>query len=184
MPSKPWFANQDFENRIHGLNHLGDVHGKTILDLGCAEGKISEYLVGLGAASAVGYDVSHSRVHANTLEQVTLHQADLNFPERLPPHPSFDIVLLMAVLKQLRNPLRLLVYAAGAVKHGGLLVFRTPIKERGLYTGSKNVRKYLEEEYFRVVKETKAINAEGETSYIGIFRRHKELPKHNRYGGS
>jgi hypothetical protein len=90
----------------------------------------------------------------------------------------------MAVLKQLRNPLRLLVYAAGAVKHGGFLVFRTPVKERGLYTGKEGVRKFLEHEYFRIVKETKAVNDEGQTAYVGVFRRHKDLPKHNLYGGT
>jgi 2-polyprenyl-3-methyl-5-hydroxy-6-metoxy-1,4-benzoquinol methylase len=174
MPDKPWFENQDFENRITGLDLLGDVHAKTILDLGCAEGRISEHLVSKGARSAIGYDISPLRVSAPTIEQVKLFQADLNYPERLPDHPKFDIVLLMAVLRQLKNPLKLLTYAAAMTKVKGYLVVRTPVKDRGMFTGAAGISRFLTEHRFKEIQKCKAVNDEGQVAFIGIYLKRIE----------
>lgn len=84
---------------LEGLRYM--VAGRTVFDLGCAEGQIAEQILKWGAKSVHGVDNRHDAVsHALKLGVgATIADAD-TFQLR----NSYDIVLMLGVLHKLKDP--------------------------------------------------------------------------------
>ncbi len=109
---KSWFqidgkpGDRTLKQQLKGLGDLRDrVKGKTVLDVGCAEGLISMYLIDHGAAAVHGLEVRPDFVEmGNKLRgdrACTFEVADANDYE---PVRQYDIVIMLAVLHKLRDP--------------------------------------------------------------------------------
>lgn len=124
LVGKGWFkidgvqdGERDLAYQLKGLEVLlrkGNAEGKTVLDLGCAEGLISRCFREAGALSVDGLDMSAERI-AYGREQfpdIRFLQWDLN--KGMPRGwlaSSYDVVLLLAVLHKLAEPRRTLHFA-------------------------------------------------------------------------
>jgi len=110
--TKGWFiaggrrGDRTFAQQRNGLDRLfASVAGKTVLDVGCAEGLIATALADAGARYVLGAEIVPGHVElARRLSgkrAVGFEVADANVYE--PPGP-FDIVLMLAVLHKLQDP--------------------------------------------------------------------------------
>lgn len=131
---KRWFnvgsdkGDRTIDQQLVGLDRLfAAVPGKTVLDLGCAEGLISIELAKRGAFQVHGVEIRADHVAvgrklAGNLA-VKLDAADLNTWR---PAHSYDIVIALALLHKLKDPSA----ACGAFceASSGLVVIRTPPK--------------------------------------------------------
>lgn len=107
-----WFTtdgrlgDRTLESQMLGLGPVFDAcKGKTVLDLGCAEGLLSCEFARRGAVAVHGVEVvaEHVEVGRKLVGDlpVTLEVGDLNTWR---PRRSYDIVLALALLHKLRNP--------------------------------------------------------------------------------
>lgn len=137
-PYRHWFEQEDgapFERtlagQLIGLELLAArCRGRSVLDLGCAEGAIGKWLLEQGAARYHGMEVHPDRVAAarRLLPGCVIDCRDLN---NLAPPPtpdgklhSFDIVLALAIAHKLRDPAAFLRAAAARCRE--LMVLRLP----------------------------------------------------------
>lgn len=167
-PDAPWFGNQvDFEDRVKGLDLIHEeAAGKTVLDLGCSEGAISQWLLDAGATHATGIDNHISRINeGRESTKVHFQLANLNDLKTVPFLKKHDIVLCLAVLQKLRRPEVLLDYA---MEHcGEFLAIRTPtsvIDDRRSYHRKLDVLRHVKSRGFildRMITKP---------SWIAIFR--------------
>lgn len=102
---------------------LGDVAGRSVLDVGCGNaGKLVE-LMGRGAATAVGVDVSGNfpRTRPPGLELV---QGDLNALDSMPELAgrTFDRILFLQSFGYAKDPVRTLQTAGAMLADGGFIV--------------------------------------------------------------
>ncbi len=130
---KPWFktkgrttGDRTLEQQLLGLDDLrARVAGKTLLDVGCAEGLISMRLFDEGAKAVHGLEVRPDFVKvANKLRgdrACTFEVADANDYE---PVRDYDIVIMLAVLHKLRDPSAVAKRFASAARE--MVVLRTP----------------------------------------------------------
>ena len=134
MKAKGWFVTEGrdgdrtLEQQMIGLEQLfREVHGKTVLDAGAAEGLISIELAKAGAIQCVGLEIvaGHVEVGQALIGElpVTLHVANLNHYD-VSQHGSADMVLALAVLHKLKDPSA--VCAALARQCNDLFVIRLP----------------------------------------------------------
>lgn len=93
--------------RVQGLYYLQDkVKGMTVLDMGCAEGLISNFMMRWGASLAHGFDKNGARVQAareikHNYPNVKFEKGDFSFPkaffiEQEWLNEKYDIVLLLS----------------------------------------------------------------------------------------
>lgn len=92
--------------QLTGLDLLRErVPGKTVLDVGCAEGLIAVQLADDGAAAVHGLEIVKGHVEvASKLRgdrPVTFEVADVN---NYAPVRQYDIVIMLAILQKLRHP--------------------------------------------------------------------------------
>ncbi len=132
---KSWFIMDDgregdrtLKQQLKGLGELQErVAGKSVLDIGCAEGLISMQLVDRGAVLAHGVEHRPDFVaDANRLRgyrPCTFECADANIWE---PVDKYDIVIMLAVLHKLKNPAEACMKFAAAARE--LVVLRLPPK--------------------------------------------------------
>lgn len=135
--SKGWFALKGYRNgkgdrtlreQMLGIEHaLKETSGKTVLDLGCAEGAISIEFAKAGAAQVTGleileYHLSVAREIAKPYPIKFICKALENCAE--PDLEQHDIVLALSVLHKLRSCEHGLRLAAGWAR--SLLVIRYP----------------------------------------------------------
>jgi tRNA (mo5U34)-methyltransferase len=110
-----------------------DMHGKTVLDIGCNGGFYSFELKRRGASRVVGVDhdplyLKQARFAEQQLQlDVEFVQGDVYEIDRVVGNEQFDYVLFMGVLYHLRHPLYALEKVAQLVRQR--LVFQT--MERG-----------------------------------------------------
>lgn len=128
-PKRP--GDRDLEQQVIGLDPLFDaVDGKTVLDVGCAEGLISIECARRGARFTRGIEIVAGHVAiANTLHEnrpCRFIRADAN---EWQPDREYDIVLLLAILHKLTNPTDACARFAGAAKE--LCVIRFPSSSEG-----------------------------------------------------
>lgn len=104
--------------------------GKTVLDLGCAEGLIAREFVRAGAAKVLG--VESVDTHLQVAREVCKGTKGLAFMaknlNRLPPVMAFDFVLALGVIHKLHDPERGLRWAAACARE--LLLVRSGRGER------------------------------------------------------
>ncbi len=103
--------------------------GVNVLDLGAAEGATLNVVhAALGAKNSIGIEYSAELIaQAPTLhEGIELVQGDVTEPSPKVEPGSRDLVLALAVLEHLEDPLQLFVQAYRALKPGGLIVATCP----------------------------------------------------------
>jgi SAM-dependent methyltransferase len=128
---------------------LGDVTGRSVLDLGCGNGSKLAELVGEGATAAVGVDVSGNFLIAQP-PGLELIRGDLNELDSMPrlAGRTFDRILFLQSFGYAKDPVRTLKVARAMLADGGfiLLTKTQPIRyavERAEQNGTS-----LGEEYF------------------------------------
>lgn len=150
--------------------HL-DLHGKTVLDVGCGNGYYGWRMIGAGAVLVFGVDptiryVMQYAALRRYIGDVGNYVLPLKF-EELPEHSAaFDVVFSMGVLYHRRDPLEHLARLYVQIKPGGQLVLEglvlrgeeiAALHPQGCYAKMKNVhtipsvpllRQWLEEAGF------------------------------------
>jgi SAM-dependent methyltransferase len=144
--SKGWFsipgirerADRTIDEQIGGLKRaLAEARGKTVLDLGCAEGAISLEFAKAGAARVVGLEVLEPHLEVARkycagwpqVEFVCAHLAEWAEAHKEPER--FDIVLALGVIHKLRSMEPALRWAAKSC--GDLFCFRSGAMGEGDY---------------------------------------------------
>ena len=103
---------------------LGGVRGLDILDAGCGPGILIEYLIGRGAGSVTGVDVTPRMVELahERAPLATLLLADLAHPLPIPAD-AFDVVVSSLALDYVRDWSTPLAEFRRVLRPGGRLVF-------------------------------------------------------------
>jgi ubiquinone biosynthesis O-methyltransferase len=107
------------------LDLIGDVSGRTVLDVGCGDGELAVELWKRGA-KVTGIDVS-ARMIESARERALQHDADVTFKvataQDLPfaPH-AFDVVVAVTVLCFVEDAAAVLRETARVLRPGGRLV--------------------------------------------------------------
>lgn len=118
------------ENRFI-LGHLGDVKGKTLLDLGCGAGENSVYF-SLKGAHCTATDYSSGMVekalklaatNGLQIEARTMNAMEIEFPDN-----TFDIAYAANLLHHLPEPRAALREIHRVLKPGGKLCFWDPLR--------------------------------------------------------
>ena len=99
-------GDRAFEQQLTGLDHLiANVKGKSVLDVGCAEGLISHHLVDVGAIAAHGVEIVSGHVEvANKLRKDRACNFEVGDANEWVPRRQYDIVIMLAILHKLRDP--------------------------------------------------------------------------------
>ena len=123
-PGRP--GDRTLDQQLDGLDTLFmRCGGKTVLDVGCAEGLISIELAKAGAVAVHGIEIVPGHVEvANKLRgdlPITFEVADANVWS---PPRSYDIVIMLALLQKLRNPTAAAARFAAAARK--MVVLRLP----------------------------------------------------------
>ncbi|PSJ51393.1 class I SAM-dependent methyltransferase [Pseudaminobacter soli (ex Li et al. 2025)] len=104
---------------------LADLTGKRVADLGCGFGWASRWMRQQGAASVLGFDLSHNmidRARADTNDAAIKYRiADLEILEL--PEAAFDVIYSALTFHYVQDFGRLIVMIHAAMVHGGDLVF-------------------------------------------------------------
>lgn len=82
--------------------------GSRVLDLGCGEGELLEWLVRYKQVSARGVEISPTQVRRAIARGVSAFQGDLNEGLADFPDQTFDYVILSQTLQETREPLRVI----------------------------------------------------------------------------
>lgn len=129
-----WFGGaRRVAEQMIGLDEaLAECSGKSVLDLGCAEGAIALAFARAGASRVVGIECNAYSVKV-ALEfcgdLVRIEQGNLN-TMRLPEGP-WDIVLALAIIHKMRSPTNLIADIAGT--GAALVVVRLPGGSSGTF---------------------------------------------------
>lgn len=118
------------ENRFI-LKHLGDVRGKTLLDLGCGAGENSVYFAKLGA-HCIASDYSPGMVEVAlklaesngvSIEGRVINAMAIDYPDN-----SFDIVYAANLLHHIPDPEQTIREIHRVLKPGGKMCFWDPLR--------------------------------------------------------
>jgi ubiquinone/menaquinone biosynthesis C-methylase UbiE len=118
------------ENRFI-LKHLGDVNGKTLLDLGCGAGENSVYFSKLGARCVASdyspgmVDVALKLAEKNgvSVEGRVINAMAIDYPDN-----SFDIIYAANLLHHIPDPLITIREMHRVLKPGGKMCFWDPLR--------------------------------------------------------
>lgn len=132
MKKEGWFhtkgrlGDRTLAQQLMGLDPLfAECTGKTVLDIGCAEGLISIELAKAGSRAVHGVEIVKAHVEVgNKLRRdspVTFEVQDAN---DWTPKREYDIVIALALLHKLRNPTAACARFAAHCKD--LMVLRLP----------------------------------------------------------
>ncbi|WP_440053301.1 tRNA 5-methoxyuridine(34)/uridine 5-oxyacetic acid(34) synthase CmoB [Pseudoalteromonas sp. T1lg65] len=120
------------------LPHISDLHGRTVLDIGCGSGYHLWRMRGEGAELVVGIDPSdlflcqfQAIKHFNPDPNVHLLPLGV---EQLPELKAFDTVFSMGVLYHRRSPIDFLAQLKAQLRKGGELVLETLVIEGDVNT--------------------------------------------------
>jgi SAM-dependent methyltransferase len=125
-------GERSLEEQMLGLQPaLDEASGKTILDLGCAEGNIALEFARAGARSVDGYDynepfiaIAQQQRDAGGFTRVKFRQADLTPMIAGGSIKRFDIVLALAILHKIPDLQAAIKFCAESTR--SLLVIRLP----------------------------------------------------------
>ncbi len=118
---------------FHALLQLGDVRGKTVLDVGCGGGWLSVILAKRGAARVDAFDISKAAVRLarkraavnGVGDRVTVKHASIyDIPW---PDDHYDLITGHAILHHVRNKSLCAEEIRRVVKPDGLAVFKEPL---------------------------------------------------------
>jgi 2-polyprenyl-3-methyl-5-hydroxy-6-metoxy-1,4-benzoquinol methylase len=190
---RPWFTiagvqdgKVDPQRQLRGLEPLlGLCAGKSVLDLGCAEGVISLNFAQAGAAVVHGIEVGASRVAvareilAKTSAQNRFWCFDLNkFDEMTELDDGYDIVLCLAIAQKLKQPDKFLRRAAALCRgHMAIRLEYPVIDDPRSGAIPVDVRQLMSAE-FDLIQETDLYPTDlsrpyqpGDEGWLGLFRR-------------
>ena len=136
LAHKWWDPNSEFKPlhdinplRLNYIDRLASLSGKTVIDVGCGGGILSESMAGMGA-SVTGIDLSDKALQVAKLHllesgrQVTYRKIAVeDIAEELPA--SFDIVTCLEMLEHVPDPASVIASCAKLVKPGGHVFFST-----------------------------------------------------------
>jgi len=139
--NKGWFSipgvrpgDRTLKEQMMGLQPaLDECAGKTVLDLGCAEGMIGREFARAGASEVVGIELlsSHlavAKVQCRDFPQMKFICAHLgDYIQTLETIPQYDIVLALGIIHKLHDPVVPMRFAAQSARD--LLIFRAPAKK-------------------------------------------------------
>lgn len=111
-PIRPWFkydgrnGDRTLDQQMQGLAILRQsVKGKSVLDVGCAEGLIDFQLITSGAVAVHGIEIRPQGVaDANKLRGDMPCTFEVGDADTWAPKRSYDIVLMLALLHKLKDP--------------------------------------------------------------------------------
>lgn len=138
LADKWWDPSGEFKP-LHDINPLRldyiDRHaalsGKTVLDVGCGGGILSESMARRGAASVLGIDMADkslhtARLHAQQQGVDNLAYRCVSVEDLAAEMPQgFDVVTCMEMLEHVPDPESVVRACAKLVKSGGLVFFST-----------------------------------------------------------
>ena len=134
---------------------LGDVTGRSVLDLGCGNGAKLAELVGDGAAASVGVDVSGNFL-ADPPPGVELIRGDLNELGSLPALAgrTFDRILFLQSFGYAKDPVRTLQTARAMLADDGFVLLSRTQPIRYAVERAEQNQTSLGEEYFSTAAHT------------------------------
>lgn len=151
VPGVREHADRTLEEQLLGLAPaIKTSAGKTVLDLGCAEGVIGREFIRGGAKSVVGIEMLAEHLEIAKVacsQQIGSGQMRFICSELktwIDAHPEpeqFDVVLALGIAHKLHQPGACLAFAARSARE--LVVFRSPGKKNLAWDGyirSKHVR--------------------------------------------
>ncbi len=116
------------EKRTVDMQIIGDwvEPGTRVLDLGCGQGALLDYLVQTKQVSAVGVDLDFAKVAACVRRGLPVYQGDMTAFMRAFPEKHFDRVICSRTVHELANPTEVILEAlrvgrtltVGFVNHG------------------------------------------------------------------
>ena len=182
MPKgKFWFGgHRTIEQQMTGLDQLWPrVKGKTVLDLGCAEGAIAMRCIDEGAMLVHGYEHRNDAVQAfNRLAHGTRAVAycfDLN---TWPFQGRYDVILMLAILHKLRKPADQLMRFLASADETATVVLRTRRRDWPVLRDERSgflpqdIRFCMYDHGFNLVHEDDGPIDNGEPpEWVGIFER-------------
>jgi len=136
LAHKWWDPNSEFKPlhdinplRLDYINRLSSLAGKTVLDVGCGGGILSESMAGLGA-EVTGIDMGDKPLQVAKLHllesgkkveyrKVAVEELALEKPEH------FDVVTCMEMLEHVPDPPSIVAACSNLVKPGGWVFFST-----------------------------------------------------------
>jgi ubiquinone/menaquinone biosynthesis C-methylase UbiE len=130
------------ENRFI-VNQLGDIKGKTILDIGCGAGENSTYFA-LQGALCTAADLSPGMIevaiklaqqYGVEIQGKVVDAMNIDFPD-----DSFDIIYAANILHHV-DPMRALGEMHRVVKPGGKVCFWEPLKHNPIINVYRNIAK-------------------------------------------
>ena len=111
------------------------VKGKTVLDIACGSGYGSNYLLGRGAKSVVGGDISASAIECaqRFYSRQGVKFVHLDATQRLPfADNSFEVIVSMETIEHLKQYERFLTECKRVLKENGDFICSTPNKGHGI----------------------------------------------------
>ncbi|RZM77601.1 tRNA 5-methoxyuridine(34)/uridine 5-oxyacetic acid(34) synthase CmoB [Pseudoalteromonas rubra] len=120
------------------LPHISDLHGRSVLDIGCGSGYHLWRMRGAGAKFVVGIDPSD--LFLSQFQAIKHFNPDPNVHllplgvEQLPDLKAFDTVFSMGVLYHRRSPIDFLAQLKAQLRPGGELVLETLVIEGDVNT--------------------------------------------------
>ena len=136
LAHKWWDQNSEFKPlhdinplRLNYINRHADLGGKTVLDVGCGGGILSESMAGLGA-NVTGIDLSDKALQVARLHllesgrQVNYRKIAAEYlAVEQPGH--YDVVTCLEMLEHVPDPQSVITACAKLVKPGGWVFFST-----------------------------------------------------------
>lgn len=125
-------ADRTLEEQMQGLESaVAECKGKTVLDLGCAEGMIGREFARAGAIDVLGIEILESHLHiarkACEKEMPPMRFECAHMDDWIDAHPKpeqFDIVLSLGIAHKVKDPNTVLRFSCQSAKD--LLCFRAP----------------------------------------------------------
>ena len=104
---------------------VGDLTGKTLLDVGCGGGLLSEPMARLGATvtgiDAAEKNIKTASVHAEE-QNLSINYVHTSIEEH---HQTYDIILNMEVVEHVENPALFMQTCADRLNPGGMMIVAT-----------------------------------------------------------
>lgn len=167
-------------DQIAGLEQVvRDCEGKTVLDIGCAEGLISFHFLVHKASSVSGFDcnqeraqwakkinMDHNFYQMNADDFPSYHQQSTTGIATEPY--TYDIILLLSILQKLRNPKGVLEYCAKiCTKWIAVRLPQPTIRDKRSGFFAVNVPQVLMNSGFEMVNQTRTDYG----AWVGVFKR-------------
>jgi 2-polyprenyl-3-methyl-5-hydroxy-6-metoxy-1,4-benzoquinol methylase len=128
-------GDRTLEEQMLGIEKALDIaKGKSVLDLGCAEGLISREFLKAGAKSVTGIDIMKTYIAVavklcKDFTNAKFIHSDLNAYIRSSNRKKYDVVLALAIIHKAKKPNDFLKLAIGSCNPSGVIVIRYPIRQ-------------------------------------------------------